>query len=294
MTRSIRPLAYPYRIIGGLLLVLLAGCSAVKIGYGNAPTLTYWWLDSYADFNAEQSPPVRDSLAALHTWHRRNELPAYADTLQKMQRLAPGQVTPDQICGLWAEVQTHIHHLGVQAADPISTVTPTLKPEQLRHLTLQFDKRNQKWRKEWLDVAPTELAEQRLKLALERAEMLYGRLDDAQTALLRRSIEHSSFDARLTDKERLRRQQDILQVLQEHSNSATSRSTHVLAEVLALLERLQSSPDPVYRAYQVKIAAEGCATLAALHNSASTAQRAKVLETLRDYEVDARALAAQE
>ena len=291
MTRSIRPLVFLPRIIGGLLLVLLTGCSAVKLGYSNAATLTYWWLDSYIDFNNDQSPPVRDSLAALHAWHRRSELPAYADTLQKMQQLAPGNVTPAQICGLWAEVQTHIQHLGAQAADPISTFTPTLKPEQLRHLALQFDKRNQKWRDEWIDVTPAELAERRLKQAVERSEMLYGRLDEAQLSLLRQSIERSSFDARLTYRERLRRQQDILQILQEHSASVLPRSTHVQAEVLALLERLRRSPDLEYRAQQEKITAEGCANLAALHNSTGAAQRARALETLRDYEAAARALA---
>jgi hypothetical protein len=291
MTCSIRPLVFLPRIIGGLLLVILTGCSAIKLGYSNAPTLTYWWLDSYIDFTAEQSPPARDSLATLHAWHRTNELPAYADTLRSMQQLAPGKVTPDQLCGLWTEVQTHIQHLGMQSAQAISTITPTLKPEQLRHLALQFDKRNRKWREEWLDVTPAELTERRLKQAVDRSEMLYGQLDDAQLALLRQSIELSSFDAQLTYRERLRRQQDILQILQEHSASGLSRPAHVQAEVMALLERLRLSPDPVYRAHQEKITAEGCATLAVLHNSSSAAQRTKLMETLRDYEADARALA---
>lgn len=292
MTRSIRALVFLPRIISGLLLVILTGCSAIKLGYSSAPTLSYWWLDSYLDFNYEQSPPVRDSLAALHNWHRRNELPAYADTMRTIQRLAPGDVTPAQVCGVWAEVQTHIQHLAVQAADPISVFTPTLKPEQLRHLAQQFDKRNQKWRDEWLDVTPDELFQRRLKQAVERAEMLYGRLNDAQTALLRQNIERSGFDARLTDRERLRRQQDMLQILREHSRSGASRPTHVQAEVLALLERLRRSPDPAYRAQQEKMTAEGCSALAALHNSTSKTQRTKLLETLQDYETDARALAA--
>lgn len=292
MTRSIRPLALLPRIIGGLLLVLLTGCSAVKLGYSSAPTLTYWWLDSYLDFNNAQSQPVRDSLAALHSWHRRNELPAYADTLRRLQQLAPGNVTPAQICEAGAEVQSHLRHLGVQAADAISTLIPTLKPEQLRHLARQFDKRNQKWRAEWLDVTPAELFERRLKQAVERAEMLYGRLEDAQLALLRQGIERSSFDPRLSYREILRRQQDILQILREHSANGASRPTHVQAEVLALLERLRRSPDPVYRAQQEKMTAEACAHLAALHNSTSKVQRSKALETLQDYEADARALAS--
>ena len=38
---------------------------------------------------------------------------------------------------------------------------------------------------------------------------------------------------------------------------------------------------------------ESCATLAALHNRTSQAQLAKLLETLRDFETDARTLASE-
>jgi Family of unknown function (DUF6279) len=290
MTRSIRPLVYPYRIIGALLLFLLASCSAIKLGYDSAPTFTYWWLDSLVDFNSTQSPAVRNSLTELHAWHRMNALPAYADTLHKMQQLAPYDVTPAQLCGLWTEVQAHMEQLGVAAAKGISAFTPTLQREQLHHLALQFEKRNRKWRAEWLDVTPDRLREHRLKQAVDRAEMLYDRLEETQLAILRSSIEGSSFDARLNYREIQRRQQDILQTLNEHSALDPARTTHVQAEVLALLERLRRSPDPVYRAHQEKMTLEGCTTLAALHNSTSPAQRANALQKLQDYEADVRAL----
>lgn len=294
MTCSNRPLAYPYRIIGALLLFLLASCSATKFGYDSAPTLTYWWLDSYVDFNATQSPPMRSSLTELHAWHRMNALPAYADTLRKMQQLAPYDVTPAQLCELWTEVQAHMQQLGVAAASGISAFTPTLQSEQLRHLALQFEKRNRKWRDEWLDVAPDKLRERRLKQAVDRAEMIYDRLEETQLAILRSSIERSSFDAQLSYREIQRRQQDILQTLKEHSALDPAHAPHVLAEVLALVGRLRVSPDPVYRAHQEKMTAEGCDTLAALHNSTSPAQRANALKNLRDYEADVRSLASAE
>jgi hypothetical protein len=290
MSRSIHPLAYPFHIIGVLLLVLLPACSAIKIGYNNAPTLTYWWLDSYVDFNDEQAPLVREGLAALLAWHRQSELPAYADSLRNMQQLADSNVTATQMCGLWSEVQSHIQRLGIQLAGPASGVVPTIKPDQLRHLSLQFDKNNQKWRDDWIAVTRQDLLKRRLKQATERAEMLYGRLDDSQRNLLRQSIEQSRFDAQLIYRDSLRRQQDILAVLREHTQSQPSRPAHVQAEVLALLERMRVSPDPAYRAQQETLRSENCATLAALHNSASKDQRASLLETLKDYEADARAL----
>ena len=33
--------------------LLLAGCSAVRLAYNQAPDLMYWWLNGYVDFDAE-------------------------------------------------------------------------------------------------------------------------------------------------------------------------------------------------------------------------------------------------
>jgi hypothetical protein len=293
MTRSIRQLAFPSRIIGALLVVWLAGCSAVKLGYDNAPALTYWWLDSYVDFNSTQAPAVRANLASLHAWHRKNELPAYADTVRRLQARASGDVTPAQVCDISAEIQAHMRRLAEAAAAGISAFTPTVRPEQLQHLALQFEKHSEKWRDEWMDPPPAEISKKRLKLAVERAETFYGDLDQAQLAILREGIARSSFDARLSYREILRRQRDILQVLEEHGTAGTARGAHVQAEVLALLERLRDSPDPTYHAQQEKMLREGCANLAALHNSTSKTQRARLLETLREYEADVRALSSE-
>jgi len=276
------------RIIGALLLVFLGGCSAVKIGYNNAPTLVYWWLDGYVDFNDAQAVQVRDSLAALQAWHRRNELPAYAELLRQMQRLASGPVTPQQVCDVSDQIRMRVQSLGEQAAEGMSRVVPTLQPEQLRHLAQQFDKHNQTWREEWLDGTPAELAARRLKKAVERAEDFYGRLEEPQLALLRQGIAQSGFDARLAWRERLRRQQDMLQVFREHGTA--DRAAHVKAEILALQQRNLYSPDLAYRAQFERMVQDSCRTLAALHNSASAAQRRQLQEKLQDYEADLQAL----
>jgi len=276
------------RIIGALLLVFLGGCSAVRIGYNNAPSLVYWWLDSYIDFNDTQAVQVRDSLSALQAWHRQTELPAYADLLRQIQRVASGPVTPQQVCEFSDQIRLRVQSLGEQAAEGMSRVVPTLTPEQLRHLALQFDKHNRTWREEWLDGTAAELSARRLKKAVERAQSFYGRLEEAQLAILRQSVSSPTFDARLAWRERLRRQQDMLQVLREHGNS--DRAAHVKAEILALLQRNLNSPDAAYQTQFERLVVESCANIAALHNSTSAAQRRHLQDKLQDYEADARAL----
>ncbi len=280
------------RIISALLLILLTSCSAIKLGYNSAPSITYWWLDGYLDLNDVQSLQVRDGLTTLHTWHRSQALPAYAESLLKIQRLAPGKVSPEQLCAVATEVRGFMQQMGTRAAEPLSALTPTLRPDQLKYLAQQFEKKNKKWRTQWIDVTPEELSAYRFQLAVDRTENLYGRLQEPQRAVLRQSIASSSFDATATYREALRRQQDILRTLAEHSNKA-DRPAHVKAEVQALIERSLNSPDVTYRNQQEKLITEGCTTLAALHNSTSASQRLKAVEVLKNYEADARILAAQ-
>jgi cob(I)alamin adenosyltransferase len=181
--------------------------------------------------------------------------------------------------------------LAEQVAEGMSSLVPTLTPEQLRHLARQFNKHNQAWREEWLEGTPAQLAQRRLQKAEERAETFYGRINEAQRKLLEQRIAQSAFNPGVAWAERLRRQQDMLQILSEHATG--SDMTHVKAEMMALLQRSLDSPDAAYRATLERILQEGCHTLAELHNSTTAAQRRHLQEKLRGYEADARMLMAE-
>lgn len=262
----------------------------MQTGYNSAPTLLYWWLDGYADFDETQSRQVRNSLASLQSWHREQELPAYADLLNRMQQLAAGTVSPELVCTFVGQIRQHMRRLGEQSAEGLASVVPTLSDEQIQRIAQQFEKNNQKWRKEWLEGTPEELLEARLERTLERYQHFYGRLSEAQQALLRQRLAASGFDARLSWSERLRRQQELLRVFREHRG--TDRPVHVKAEMLALIQRSLESPEPDYRRQFERMLKEGCETTALLHNSSSASQRRHLIGKLRDYENDFRALAA--
>jgi hypothetical protein len=280
------------RIIGLLLAVALSGCSAIRLGYSQAPELAYWYLDSYVDFTQPQSVQVRADLAALQTWHRQNELPSYIALLERAQRLMPSNVTPEQLCELYVDSRPRLTALLDRLEPTLSTVTLTLKPEQLSHLARQLDKRSEKWRDEWLDGTPGERQTRRYKQLLDRAEMLYGRLDSSQRSALRATVATSLYDADLSYRESQRRHVDTLQTLRlMQSGSLGPERTR--EEARGLLERALQSPDPSYRKHQERLVQEDCRTYANLHNSTSPSQRAKGLETLKGYEADLRALMPQ-
>ncbi len=272
-----------------LLALLGSGCSAVKLSYSHFPDLGYWWLDSYLDFNDTQSLKVRADLNALQAWHRGQELPIYISTLQKLQQLAPAKVTPEQLCVLYDELKPRLQAILDQSASSIIALAPTLTPEQFSHLARQLDKRRQKWRAEWIERTPEERRARRVKQLVDRAEMLYGRLDQAQVAALGASIAASGFDANQLARESLRRHQDLLQTLRL-LQSGTLAASKAKAEVHGLFERSLDSPDMAYRNYQKGMADEGCQAFANLHNNSTPALRQQAIGSLKDYERDARSL----
>jgi hypothetical protein len=279
------------RIAGLLLAVLLSACSAVKMGYNNAPELSYWWLDSYLDFNTPQTLKVRTDLAALQAWHRQSELPVYVGTLEKLQHMAPSNVTSEQVCALFADVMPRIQAVVDQAESTVTAVAPTLKAAQLDYLSRKLDKRNLKWREDWIEGTPAEHNTRRVKQLADWAEIIYGKLEEPQLAVLRASVAASSFDAATSNRESLRRHQDALQTLRQ-LQSGTQSALRTRVAVHALLGRSMDSPDAAYRDYMEKITQENCQAFAAMHNSTTPAQRRKAIETLKDYEDDARALMA--
>ena len=69
------------RLLIGLLVVFMSGCSMARLGYNNGETVSYFWLNSYVGFDADQKPWVKKELANLFAWHRRTQLPEYLPLL---------------------------------------------------------------------------------------------------------------------------------------------------------------------------------------------------------------------
>lgn len=280
-------------IISLLLVVLtLGGCSALRMGYNNASTLSYWWLDRYFDFDSAQSVRVRADLQATHDWHRKEELPQVVALLRKLQTPPAQPVNPEQTCALYAELKTRAEVLLDRMVPTLAAIAPTLQDAQLAHIAEAFEKRNKTWHEEWLDGSPTERAERRTKATINRAENFYGDLTDAQVALVKAHVNASDTDVEALYQERLTRQQDALQTLRDLRNSAV---TPQMAEVQlhALLVRAMHPPDPSVRQSWNRWAGQSCAAVAALHNSISPAQRQHLAETLKNYEGDVQILITQ-
>lgn len=281
------------RIIVALLLAagVLAGCSAVRFGYNQAPELLFWWLDGYADFDDAQAPQVRERLGQWFAWHRRTQLPDYASLLGRAQADVLADTTPDRTCRWFDELRQRGQTAAEQALPYAAEVIATLKPAQIQHIERRYARVNEEFRSDFLDKDPARRLERSVDRTTERAEFLYGTLDERQRALVARMIAASPFDAEAWYVERTQRQQEALQMIRRVAATGTDRDAAV-ASLRAYVERVARSPREGYRRYQEKLEAYNCAFAATLHNATTPAQRQAAASRLKGWEADFRALAA--
>jgi hypothetical protein len=280
------------RIIGVMaLLAVLGACSAIKLAYNNLPELSYWWLDGYLDFDGSQTPKVRDELAQLLDWHRRNELPKIAALLQEAETLAPGEVTPAQACAMTDRIRDRLLAVSERAEPAGTELLLSLSDAQLQQLERKYAKNNADYRKDWLDRSPARVQEKRYDQFLDRFEDFYGRLSPEQRELLRQQVAQSVFDPKLQDVERRKRQQEALVLLRGFVANRTP-PTEARAALHAYLQRIADPPPGPWREQQQALLQEGCRNLAALHNGTSAAQRAQAVKRLQAYQNDLRQLVA--
>jgi hypothetical protein len=266
-------------------LFLLQGCSAIKLGYQQLPTLSYWWLDSTVSFSSNQTPAVKDAIDKLYQWHRQEELPGYAVLLQRTAELSAGPVQPGQLCRVVEEVQTRLDTLMRQAVVQAAPVAMALGPRQLSHLARHWERQNEEWEKEWLLGDAEARMERRLDKALSRYNSFYGELNTSQINLIKTQLTQSPWTAEWGRRDRQRRQQDLLSTLQRITQSNMTQA-QAEAQLWGVWQRWLQPPDAGQRAVVQSLSQRACDNLAQLHNTATVEQRVRVARRLRAYERD--------
>jgi len=285
----ISPLRY-LSIIGTLLAaVLLSGCGATKLGYNNAASLSYWYLDGYFDFDAAQTTRVKKDLETVHAWHRKNELPLWTQQIATLKAGALQNTDADTFCKLGTSLQQSFVNTLDQMVPTLAAIAPQLSETQLQHIQQQYDKKHTEWREKYVDGVASKRLENRVERTVERAEMFYDRLRKDQVDLIRRTLEMSSYDPQAMYREKLRQQQDIVQTLRQ-LRAAPPNTSAAQATLRALMQRSISPPEPGYRQALDRVTREGCAMMAALHNTMDASQRKALQSSLQNYEDDFRSL----
>ena len=277
-------------IIGSVLLVA-AGCSALRVAYSNGPTLAWWQLDGWVDADRSQAPAVRAAIDRWFAWHRSTQLAPTAALLAEARAQVMQPVTPEALCRFNERVQTLTQPAIGRALEEAADLLPLLTEANFKAMETKAADERADDRERFLQSDPAERRAEALERARKRFERLYGRLGEPQLAVLRDGLAELPLAPERWLADRERRQREMLALLRRLQAERAPREQRIAALRAIAAEGLQPA-DPERLARQRKLVEANCALAARLHNSTTTAQRERARANFLAWETDLRAVMA--
>ncbi|SDJ85949.1 hypothetical protein SAMN05216212_0977 [Microbulbifer yueqingensis] len=291
-TRSVQPGpgAFRARLHGYLLLLalvlLLPGCSSIQFAYNQLDRWMRWQIDDYVDFTDQQEQQLRRALTQFHAWHRRTQLPEYADYFENLAaRIESRQLGPGDLPAVEQQATAYWETSSAKLYDLLLPLTATLQREQVQELAYNLrEKREEsleKWRK-----SPEKVQKRRLKRIRKQSERWLGSLSDTQEQLIAAWVEQVAYNPLLRDQQRRKWQASFIDLLWRRPGNWLAR----LRDLIDNPEQLWSAE---YRLIQQERERRARELAEQIFATITDEQRQHLTRTLREYAADFRALSAQ-
>ena len=276
-----------------LFACLLAGCSAIRLGYANGDTVMYWWLNSYVDFTNEQKSWVKADIDDFMRWHRKTQLNDYAQWLTQLQQRVQQPVTPEEVMGDYAATKKRIMLVADKALPELTKLAMDLQPEQIAHLEKKFASNNEDYRKEYLRGSLEDRQLFRFKKVMKQAEYWYGDFNREQEAQIRAASDARPLNNELWAAERKLRQQELLHILKKIQKEHPPREA-VSAMLRKYIERsFDNFSYAENKEFFDNTRSSASNMVAVIANVATPAQRTHAVKRLQAWIDDCKTLAAR-
>lgn len=204
-----------YRLLILGIAVLIAGCSALRLGYTQADTLLAWRANSYFELDPEQRREFSARLDRLLAWHRYEQLPEYAAFLNAAIDRAERGLKPEDIEAFVDGFKSRYRIIANRGAADAAEILTTLTPAQIISAQRQFEKDNRKFSDEReLDGNTNKRKRARLKRTVGQIEDWTGSLTREQERQVAALLDPIPLIEHLRLQDRMRRQRDFVELLQ--------------------------------------------------------------------------------
>ena len=207
--------AFLSRIIPLTFVLVVAGCSTLRLGYANGDSFVYWWMNSYVGFTDQQKTWVKDDIEKFFDWHRRTQLPDYAQVLARTQQRLQRPVKAEEVHDDFALMRQHAERMFEFALPSLTTLALSLSPQQIANIERKFATNNEKYRKEYLRGSPQERQQRRFEKVMKHAEYWFGAFSVAQKERIRIATDARPMNYTLWTAERQRRQSELIAMLKK-------------------------------------------------------------------------------
>ena len=124
-----------YKALRALLAVLVISVSAsgctIKLAYNFLDWGLYWELKDYVKFNRDQRLLVKDEISQLLDWHRSDELPQYADQLEKLSIGLESGMTVEQLEESYNNLRDSWQRIVIKTLPAAADIISNLNDQQI-------------------------------------------------------------------------------------------------------------------------------------------------------------------
>ncbi|HVL00433.1 MAG TPA: DUF6279 family lipoprotein [Dongiaceae bacterium] len=273
--------------IVAVVALMLSGC-AVRFVYNQLDWLVPWYLDDYMQLEGPQKTLFKQRLDTYLAWHRKEQLPLYADFLDQVAGRAEKGMSHDDIAHIQARTEQLAQVMIDRLKPDMMELFAMANDEQVASLFRKFEEDNAKYLKENVKVSPGKQRRQRQQEVINYTERWTGSLDEKQRKLIAdwskrfELMQQEVFDTRLLWQQEFKRilalradrpayEQAFTQLLDNPGFGQSDELKRKLAVNQALLVDLYLE----------------------LEQSLSKDQRASMVKKLKDYAKDFRELSKQ-
>ena len=202
---------------------ILLACGAARIGFNNGETVSYWWLNSYVDFEDEQKPWAKNHIDDLFAWHHKTQLREYVQLVTRIQHRDLATVTKVDLLADYEIGRKEVMDIADKAAPDLADLALSLTVEQIANVEEKLAKNTTKFRKEYLSGDKASRQEFRYKKMMKQAEYWFGGFSRAQEQKLRAVSDARPLNNELMLADRMRRQTELITLLKKIQNEKPSK-----------------------------------------------------------------------
>lgn len=192
------------------LVLLQSGC-AVKFIYNQLDWLIPWYLDDYVSLDAQQEVLLEQRLQHYLDWHRKQQLPVYADFLQWIAQSSEDGLTLAELDHIQIQSEKFSAELFARLAPALQDLFSSLDDQQVTELFNNFAEENKDYFEQYVETGEKKQRQKRAKDIRKFIQRWTGHLNDEQV----KRIEQWSRQYLLMGKDFLQSRQAWQQQLQQ-------------------------------------------------------------------------------
>ncbi|MFT4997256.1 MAG: hypothetical protein ACI8RO_000597 [Flavobacteriales bacterium] len=163
--------------------VFASGCT-IKLAYNFLDWGLYWQMEDYVKFNRDQSSLVKDELSKLVDWHRSDELPKYADQLEKLSNGLENGLTVEQLDDTYNSLSIGWQRIVIKTLPAATDIMSKLTDQQVNDFFEILIEEEQDDARDIERDTEEKLSEERAEYLSKKISDLIGKLNDEQKTLI--------------------------------------------------------------------------------------------------------------